>query len=94
MLEKSLTNVSVDTAATAGQVDVLPYYLLIVGSPDRIPKASGSKLEKAGLAVITPITEPTSAQVSSKRPHFDGEIIVLCVRWHPIFKHSSRELFQ
>jgi hypothetical protein len=42
MLQKSLTNVSVDTAATAGQVDVLPFYLLIGGSPDRIPSASNT----------------------------------------------------
>jgi hypothetical protein len=68
----------------------------LAGLPNRYRWDEGfwRKLEKAGLAVITPITEPTSAQDLFKRPHFDREIIVLCLRWHPIFKPSSRELFQ
>jgi hypothetical protein len=40
------------------------------------------------------MTEPTSAQELFKGRHFDGEIIVLCVRWHLTFKLSSRDLVQ
>jgi transposase-like protein len=29
-----------------------------------------------------------------KGPHFDQEIIVLCIRWHLTFKLSSRDLVQ
>ena len=40
------------------------------------------------------MTEPTSAEELFKGRHFDGEIIVLCVRWYLTFKLSSRDLVQ
>src|SRR6516165_6727122 len=40
------------------------------------------------------MTEPSSAQELFKGRHFDGEIIVLCVRWYLSFKLSSRDLVQ